>query len=114
MTNVAVACISLRLTVLANQPPEPGYLALLLTDGSVMMQSINDAGVFYDLVPAVDGGYVNGTWRVLASPPAGYAPYAGSQAVLADGRVLFVGGEYNQNQYNAVRPQRAHQHVRHL
>ena len=104
VTNVAVACISLRLTALANQPPEPGYLALLLTDGSVMMQSINDAGVFYDLVPAVDGGYVNGTWRLLASPPAGYAPYAGSQAVLADGRVLFVGGEYNQNQYNEFAP----------
>jgi hypothetical protein len=100
VTNVAVACISVRFTALANQPPEPGYLALLLTDGSVMMQSINDAGVFYDLVPAADGGYVNGTWRVLASPPAGYAPYAGSQAVLADGRVLFVGGEYNQNQYD--------------
>jgi hypothetical protein len=96
---VAVACTSLRFTALANQPPESGYLALLLTDGSVMMQSNNDAGVFYDLVPAADGGYVNGTWRVLASPPAGYAPYAGSQAVLADGRVLFVGGEYNQNQY---------------
>ncbi|HSY94967.1 MAG TPA: hypothetical protein VK793_05080 [Steroidobacteraceae bacterium] len=100
VTTVAVACIPVRLTALANQPPEPGYLALLLTDGSVMMQSINDAGVFYDLVPAADGGYVNGTWRVLASPPAGYAPYAGSQAVLADGRVLFVGGEYNQNQYS--------------
>ncbi|MHB8722021.1 MAG: Kelch repeat-containing protein [Steroidobacteraceae bacterium] len=100
VTDVVVACISLRFTALANQPPEPGYLALLLTDGSVMMQSINDAGVFYDLVPAADGGYVNGTWRVLASPPAGYAPYAGSQAVLADGRVLFVGGEYNQNEYS--------------
>jgi hypothetical protein len=100
VTNVVVACISLRFTALANQPPEPGYLALLLTDGSVMMQSINDAGAFYELVPAADGGYVNGTWRVLASPPAGYAPYAGSQAVLADGRVLFVGGEYNQNQYS--------------
>jgi hypothetical protein len=100
VTTVVVTCIALRFTALANQPPEPGYLALLLTDGSVMMQSINDAGVFYDLVPAADGGYVNGTWRVLASPPAGYAPYAGSQALLADGRVLFVGGEYNQNQYS--------------
>lgn len=86
-------------TALVNQPPQAGYLALLLTDGSVMMQSLNDAGAFYALTPAADGGYVNGTWRLLASPPAGYAPYAGSQAVLADGRVLFVGGEYNQNQY---------------
>jgi hypothetical protein len=100
VTNVAVSCTTVPFTTLVNQPPDPGYLALLLTDGSVMMQSINDAGVFYNLVPATDGGYVNGTWRLLSSPPAGYAPYAGSQAVLADGRVLFVGGEFNQNQYS--------------
>jgi hypothetical protein len=98
VTNVAVACTTV-FTLLANQPPEAGYLSLLLTDGSVMMQSVNDAGVFYKLKPDSDGGYVNGTWSQLSSPPPGYAPYAGAQAVLADGRVLFVGGEYNQNQY---------------
>ena len=64
-----------------------------------MMQSVNDASVFYNLQPAPDGGYINGTWRRLASPPAGYAPADGAQVVLADGRVLFVGGEYNQNQF---------------
>jgi hypothetical protein len=64
-----------------------------------MIQSVNDAGVFYDLTPDAAGSYVNGTWHQLASPPDGYAPYAGSEVVLADGRVLFVGGEYNQNQY---------------
>ena len=100
VTNVAVNCSPQPFTVLANQPPEAGQLALLLTDGSVMMQSINDAGVFYNLTPDSHGAYASGTWRRLASPPAGYAPYAGSQVVLADGRVLFVGGEYNQNQYN--------------
>jgi hypothetical protein len=100
VTRVAVTCTTASFTILANQPPEPGFLTLLLTDGSVMMQSINDASIFYDLVPAADGGYVNGTWHQLSSPPAGYAPADGSQAVLADGRVLFVGGEYNQNQYS--------------
>ena len=99
VTNVNVACTIVPFTVLANQPPEIGYLSLLLTDGSVMMQSANDGSVFYNLIPAADGGYVNGTWRKLASPPAGYAPADGAQVVLADGRVLFVGGEYNQNQY---------------
>jgi len=98
VTNITVAC-AVPFTVLTNQPPEVGYLTLLLTDGSVMMQSSNDASVFYNLMPAADGGYVNGTWRTLASPPAGYAPFDGAQVVLADGRVLFVGGEYNQNQY---------------
>jgi len=100
VTSVAITCTTASLTILANQPPEPGYLTLLLTDGSIMMQSSNDASIFYDLVPAADGGYVNGTWHQLASPPAGYAPADGSQAVLADGRVLFVGGEYNQNDYS--------------
>jgi hypothetical protein len=99
VTSVAVDCTPVPFTALTNQPPEAGDLSLLLTDGRVMMQSINDAGVFYALTPDSNGAYVNGSWRKLASPPAGYAPNAGSQAVLADGRVLFVGGEYNQNQY---------------
>ena len=99
VTNVAVTCTSASFTALAHQPAAPGALALLLTDGSIMMQSVNDAAVFYSLKPDAMGSYVNGTWHQLASPPAGYAPYAGSEVVLADGRVLFVGGEYNQNQY---------------
>ncbi len=100
VVDVEVSCAPAQLTALSNQPPKPGYLSLLLTDGSVMMQSINDASVFYKLTPDAAGSFVNGTWRQLSSPPSGYAPYAGAQAVLADGRVLFVGGEYNQNQYN--------------
>ncbi len=100
ITNVAVQCTPVAFSTLANQPPQPGELSLLLTDGTVMMQSINDAGVFYKLTPDPSGSYINGTWSKLASPPTGYAPYAGSEVVLADGRVLFVGGEYNQNQFN--------------
>jgi hypothetical protein len=100
VTDVEVDCAPAQLTTLVNQPPEPGYLSLLLTDGGVMMQSINDASVFYKLTPDSAGSFVNGTWHRLSSPPVGYAPYSGAQAVLADGRVLFVGGEYNQNQYN--------------
>ncbi len=100
VTNVAVICTTVPFTALANQPPEPGYLSLLLTNGSVMMQSISDAGVFYNLTPDSQGNYINGTWRRLSSSPAGYAPADGAQAVLADGRVLFVGGEYNQNNYS--------------
>src|SRR5579871_3423067 len=90
VTDVTVTCVAVPFTLLAHQPPEPGYLSLLLTDGSVMMQSAKDAGAFYSLMPSLDGGYVNGTWRRLASPPAGYAPFAGMEVVLADGRVLFV------------------------
>lgn len=100
ITNISVVCATGPFTALVHQPPGPGYLALLLTDGSVLLQSINDAGVFYELSPDSQGSYANGTWRAVSSPPAGYAPYAGAQAVLADGRVLFVGGEYNQNDYS--------------
>jgi len=99
VTDVAVTCTPTPFTALLNQPPEAGQLSLLLTDGSVMMQSAHDAGVFYRLAPDENGSYVNGSWSRLSSPPIGYAPYASSEVVLGDGRVLFVGGEYNQNQY---------------
>ncbi len=95
---------------LKNQPPSVGALAILLTDGSVIIQAAatsgtdssgrTGAGVFYRLTPDANGDYVNGTWSRIASPPAGYSPYAGASAVLADGRVLLVGGEYNQNNYD--------------
>jgi hypothetical protein len=94
------------LLTLTNQPPVGVYLAMLLTDGTVMAQANPStqaggpsAGDFYRLTPDAAGNYANGTWAHLASPPAGYAPYAGAEAVLADGRVLFVGGEYNQDDY---------------
>ena len=100
ITDITVDCATGPFAALVNQPPGPGYLAMLLTDGSVLMQSIADAGVFYELSPDSQGSYVNGTWRRVSSPPVGYAPYAGAEAVLADGRLLLVGGEYNQNDYS--------------
>ena len=94
------------LQTLTNQPPVGLFLAMLLTDGSVMVQANPSgqaggpsAGDFYKLTPDAAGNYANGTWTRLASPPAGYAPYASAEGVLADGRVLFVGGEYNQDDY---------------
>lgn len=93
------------LTALAHQPPVGVFLAILLTDGTVMVQANpfttpgTSAGNFYRLTPDAKGDYGNGTWSALASPPTGYAPYASGEAVLADGRVIFVGGEYNQDNY---------------
>ena len=67
---------------------------LLLTDGSVIVQ---DAGCpdWWRLTPDSSGSYANGTWTQVASLPSGYAPLYHSSAVLPDGRVIIMGGEYN-------------------
>jgi len=67
---------------------------LLLTDGSVIIQ---DAGCpdWVRLTPDSHGSYANGTWTQIASLPAGYSPLYHSSAVLPDGRVIIMGGEYN-------------------
>jgi hypothetical protein len=67
---------------------------LLLTDGTVIVQ---DAGCrdWLRLTPDKTGSYVNGTWSHIAELPSGYAPLYHSSAVLPDGRVIIMGGEYN-------------------
>ncbi|MGA7824974.1 MAG: kelch repeat-containing protein [Steroidobacteraceae bacterium] len=89
---------------LNNQPPFtsnscnggfPGAAnPLLLTDGTVIVQ---DAGCqdWWRLTPDNTGSYANGTWTQIASLPSGYAPLYHSSAVLPDGRVIIMGGEYN-------------------
>lgn len=92
------------LTALTNQPPVPVFLALLLTDGRILLQGSPGNGVsaanFYTFTPDANGDYSKGTWRAIASPPAGYAPWATNEAVLPDGRLLLVGGEYNNDEYS--------------
>ena len=94
---------SASVQALVNQPPVPVYMAMLMTDGSVLVQGSPGGTVsaadFYMLTPNQNGDYGQGTWRKISSPPAGYSPYATSEAVLADGRVLLIGGEYNHDQY---------------
>ena len=67
---------------------------LLLTDGTVMCQSVHTPN-WWKLTPDKFGNYVNGTWTRLASMPADYGPTYFASAVLADGRVVVMGGEYN-------------------
>jgi hypothetical protein len=88
------------LTSLTNQPPVRVSLPLLLTDGSVMAQAGNTVD-WYRLRPDSTGSYLNGKWKKLASIPPewDYAPDAMASAVLADGRVVIVGGEYNHGQF---------------
>jgi hypothetical protein len=81
---------------LVNQPPDGADLGFLLTDGTILFQG-NSNSDWWKLTPDVNGSYVNGTWSQQASLPAGYSPYAFASAVLADGRVVIAGGEYNEN-----------------
>ncbi len=83
---------------LVNQPPDGAGIGFLLTDGTVIFQG-NAGSDWWKLTPDDTGSYINGTWSQLASLPAGYVPYAFSSAVLADGRVVVVGGEYNNGNF---------------
>ncbi|HEU5478207.1 MAG TPA: hypothetical protein VFU90_00165 [Candidatus Tumulicola sp.] len=79
---------------LASQPPEGLQMAFLMTDGTVLAQSYA-GNTWYRYAPDASGNYSNGTWTQAATLPTGYAPSAFSSAVLADGRLLISGGEYN-------------------
>lgn len=75
---------------------------LLPTDGRVLVHSepnctgcIGNYNNWYTLSPDKSGSYVNGTWKQVASFPTGYNPLFFGSAVLADGKVVVQGGEYN-------------------
>ena len=65
----------------------------LLTDGSLLYQG-GDLIDWWKYTPDEFGNYQNGTWQEVASLPPDYIPYATSGGVLADGRVVLIGGEY--------------------
>lgn len=92
-------------TPLTNAPPTNLNSCLLLTDGTVMCQGFF-SNTWHRLTPDAFGSYVNGTWdaRPIAPMPNGndarigctncaYAPLFFASQVLADGRVVVVGGE---------------------
>jgi hypothetical protein len=94
-------------TPLTNAPP--GFLDTcnLLTDGTVACHEYN-SNVWHRLSPDAFGSYANGTWDTppIAPMPNGndpsfgcvncaYRPLYFASAVLADGRLVVIGGEYN-------------------
>jgi hypothetical protein len=87
-----------NLQSLVNQPPNGAGLAFLLTDGSVIFQNQNFSD-WSKLTPDDFGNYVKGTWSQIASLPVGYTPEFFASAVLADGRLVIVGGEYNSGNF---------------
>ena len=91
---MSVAAMAQTLTPLKHQPPDGVGLSFQLTDGTVMVQG-NSGNDWWKLTPDNTGSYVNGTWTQLASLASDYDPYAEASAVLADGRLIIEGGEYN-------------------
>jgi hypothetical protein len=92
-------------STLANPPPHSVDTMLLLTDGTVIAHQLDNSG-WYRLTPTTSGSYENGSWSTIASlipNPAipttkggpAYGPKFFGSAVLRDGRVLVIGGEYN-------------------
>jgi hypothetical protein len=68
---------------------------LLMTDGSVLIHQLC-SGNWYKLTPdSTTGSYAAGKWSQIASMPSGYAPLYFASAVLPDGRLVVIGGEYN-------------------
>jgi hypothetical protein len=96
MLLLALSGVSLAqsLQTLVNQPPNGAIVGFLLTDGTVMYQG-NAESDWWRLTPDKSGSYVKGTWKQLASLPSGYVPLYFAAAVLADGRLIIEGGEYN-------------------
>jgi hypothetical protein len=86
------------LTQLKHQPPDGATITFQLTDGTVMAQGNNDSD-WWKLTPDNTGSYVNGTWSKLPNLPTGYVPDAFASAVLADGRLIIEGGEYNNGDF---------------
>jgi hypothetical protein len=82
------------LTNLTHQPPDGAIITMQMTDGTVIAQGYGDSD-WWKLTPDNTGSYKNGTWKQIASLPSDYSPYAQAEAVLADGRLVISGGEYN-------------------
>ena len=100
-----------------NNPPSSPSITnpstcLLLTDGTVMCQADEGSKSWLRLTPDNTGSYENGVWTSLQDAPKGtdgtiiegvpcapcqWAPTYYASAVLPDGRVVFIGGEYNTN-----------------
>jgi ribosomal protein L24E len=91
-------------TKLSNAPAASVGAMLLLTDGRVLFHeepncsgtgcSGMDYTAWFLLTPDITGSYINGTWSQAAGMPPGYAPLYFGSAVLADGKVIVEGGEY--------------------
>ena len=94
LTLTASHAVAQTVVQLKNQPPDGAIITFQLTDGTVLAQGGSESD-WYRLTPDNTGSYVNGTWTKMASLPQGYQPLYFASSVLADGRLVISGGEYN-------------------
>jgi len=79
-------------------PPSAVAHPLLLTDGSVLVNSFfftTHTDNWYRLIPDSTGSYINGKWVNAGSLPSGYNPLYFASSVLPTGQAVVMGGEYN-------------------
>lgn len=67
---------------------------LVMTDGTVMVSDYCTSS-WFKLTPDQNGNYLTGTWTQAGSLPSNYGPLYFASAVLADGKLIVNGGEYN-------------------
>jgi hypothetical protein len=79
--------------------PPNASTCLSLTDGTVMCQTGEQNKSWQRLTPDQFGIYASGSWSAMQDlpqpSPTGYAPLYYASAVMSDGRVFVIGGEYN-------------------
>lgn len=91
---LATLCVAQTWTRTTTNGPSSATNPLLLTDGTVLVHNAMSRN-WWKLTPSITGSYIQGTWTQMASMQSGYAPLYFAAAVLADGRVIIMGGEYN-------------------
>ena len=80
-------------TVNSTSPEFYNGTMILLTDGSVMVQSNLNYQRWSKLTPDSTGSYVNGTWTSVASMSRARRNFA--SIILPSGKLLVLGGEYS-------------------
>jgi len=77
----------------------PGLCNPLLMHDATVIAHVCDSKNWVKLTPDANGNYATGTWTQIASFPViggtQYAPQYNASSVLPDGRVIVMGGEYN-------------------
>jgi len=73
---------------------------MLMMDGSILAEEYaSQTGNWWRLTPDASGNFLNGTWTLDSHMPIiggiQYAPLYYCSAVLPDGRLVIIGGEYN-------------------